>query len=418
MAALTLNSIRLCTLALGVALALAAPALAADVTVQLDAGDGFSIKDSTGATERLRVDEATGNLSRNGALFVHTTGLLNTFVGLNAGNLTTTGSFNSAFGRGALFYNTTGDNNSAVGLQALIDNTTGDSNSAVGVSALQSNTTGDSNSAVGAGALQSNSTGFRNSAVGLQALVTNTTGGNNSAVGGYALRFNSTGSYNSAVGVAALQTNTTGFFNSAVGYAALRGNTQGNRNVAVGFEAGLNQTTGSNNIYLANTGVASESGKIKIGTSGTHTKTTIAGIRGVTTDIANAIPVLIDSTGQLGTTSSSRSVKKEVRDMGDATDRLLALRPVMFRYRQEQTVPSGELPPEYGLIAEEVAEVFPDLVVYDEAGLPFTVKYHVMAPMLLNEMKKQQQVIAVLSSRIVLLEHKARAGSASEGAIR
>ena len=111
----------------------------------------------------------------------------------------------------------------------------------------------------------------------------------------------------------------------------------------------------------------------------------------MTTVNANAIPVLIDSAGQLGTVSSSRSVKKDIRDMGDATDRLLELRPVTFRYKQEQTLPSGgEVPPEYGLIAEEVAEVFPDLVVYDEKGQPFTVKYHEMAPMLLNEMKKQQ----------------------------
>ncbi len=117
----------------------------------------------------------------------------------------------------------------------------------------------------------------------------------------------------------------------------------------------------------------------------------IAGIRGVTTGAANAIPVLVDSNGQLGTVSSSRRFKKDIVDMGDATENLLKLRPVRFRYKQEQTMPDGsEVPMEYGLIAEEVAEIFPDLVVYGEDGKPFTVKYHILASMLLNEMEKQK----------------------------
>src|SRR4029079_19568961 len=119
------------------------------------------------------------------------------------------------------------------------------------------------------------------------------------------------------------------------------------------------------------------------------TRAFIAGIRGVTTANANAIPVLVDSAGQLGTVSSSRRFKKDIADMGDLTERLLELRPVVFHYKQEQSMPDdSEVPLEYGLIAEEVAEVFPDLVVYDEEGLPFTVKYHLLSAMLLNEMKK------------------------------
>jgi hypothetical protein len=120
-----------------------------------------------------------------------------------------------------------------------------------------------------------------------------------------------------------------------------------------------------------------------------HTRSFIAGIRGITTGNANAIPVLIDSAGQLGTVSSSRRFKEEIRDMGALTERLLELRPVVFRYKPE--VQSGERPLEYGLIAEEVAEIFPDLVVYDEEGQPFTVKYHLMSSMLLNELKKQHE---------------------------
>ncbi|HXK22708.1 MAG TPA: tail fiber domain-containing protein [Myxococcota bacterium] len=441
-------------LLLGTTLVASGPARAGDVSVKLDSGAGFTIKNSTGAIERLRVDEATGNVSRNGALFVHTTGANNLFVGPGAGN---TGTFgpggNSAFGAGALSSNLYGFNNSAIGWYALRSNTSGGQNSALGYRALESNT-GDHNSAVGARALQSNTAGAYNSAVGSFALRSNTTGVGNTAAGygalranttaefnsafgvralfrntagvqntavGYAAAYsNTTGHLNSAVGKAALRTNTTGLSNSAFGSYALRNNSSGNRNIAVGRDAGTNQTTGSDNIYLANIGVAAESGQIKIGTAGTHTATFIAGIRGVTTANANAIPVLIDSAGQLGTVSSSRSVKQDIRDMGDATARLLELRPVTFRYReQQQTLPSGgAAPPEYGLIAEEVADVFPDLVVYDDAGKPFTVKYHELAPMLLNEMKKehrssleqqrvieaQRQEIATLSARLARIE--------------
>lgn len=445
MAALAPKSIRLCMLLLGLALAPAQLALAGDVSVKLDPGTGFSIQNSTGAIERLRVDESTGNVSRNGALFVHTTGSVNTFVGAQAGNPSTTGfGHNSAVGSYALGSNITGRFNSAVGAQALESNTVGSLNSAVGGSALASNTTGYYNSALGALALGSNTSGYRNSAVGARALRANTTGRYNSAVGNDALRYNTTGGANSAVGANALRSNSVGLLNSAVGYDALHSSTVGSlnsavgaralalnatgtRNAAIGYRAGYNQTTGNDNLYLANTGVAAESNTIRVGcpaglcalTATPHSRAFVAGIRGATTANADAIPVLIDSAGQLGTVSSSRSVKKDIHDMGDTTSRLLDLRPVTFRYKQEQTLPDDRpLPPEYGLIAEEVAEVFPDLVVYDDKGRPFTVKYHEMAPMLLNEMKKQQrtieaqrqenqvrqQEIAALTARLARLE--------------
>ena len=149
-----------------------------------------------------------------------------------------------------------------------------------------------------------------------------------------------------------------------------------------------------------------------------QTKTFIAGIRGVTTDVANGIPVLVDGNGQLGTVSSSRRFKKDIVDMGDATSRLLELRPVRFRYKQEQTLPDGsEVPMEYGLIAEEVAEIFPDLVVFGDDGKPFTVKYHILSSMLLNELKKQAREIAeqrgeltrlrAMEARLAALEQRA-----------
>jgi len=200
-----------------------------------------------------------------------------------------------------------------------------------------------------------------------------------------------------------------GSLNSAVGAQALALNATGTRNVAIGYRAGYNQTTGNDNIYLANTGVAAENTTIRVGCPAglcafgatPHSRAFVAGIRGVTTDVADAVPILIDSAGQLGTVSSSRSVKRDIHDMGDATDRLLDLRPVTFHYKQEQTLPDWrEVPPEYGLIAEEVAEVFPDLVVYDEAGKPFTVKYHELPAMLLNEAKKDHRAIGEQQRKI------------------
>ena len=408
MAALTPKSIPLSTLALGVALALAPPAIAGDVSVKLDAGTGFSVKDSTGAVERLRVDEATGNISRNGALFVHTTGTNNTFVGVSAGSTSTTGyGRNSAFGNGALRNNTTGYFNSAVGYAALRENTTGFRNSAVGTAALTFNSTGFQNAAVGYGALAANTTGFNSSAVGRGALSSNTTGSRNSAVGVWALYHNRAGRYNSAFGYSALRytedsdsnsafgsdalrRNFTGANNAAVGSHALYLNTTGSRNVAIGSSAGSSQTTGNDNIYLANVGVAAESGAIRIGTSPTHTAAFIAGINGTNVG-GGASGVFVNASGQLGTVASSGRFKEAVEDMGEASDSLMALRPVRFRYRKDAGGDGHTQ--EYGLIAEEVAAVAPELVVYDGEGKPFTVKYHEMAPMLLNEMQKQQRTI-------------------------
>jgi hypothetical protein len=208
--------------------------------------------------------------------------------------------------------------------------------------------------------------------------------------------------------------NTTGINNTAIGERALRFNTTGSNNIALGRNAGYSLTTGNDNIAINNTGVAGEGGTIRVGTAGTHTRAFIAGIRGVTTGVADAIPVVVDSAGQLGTVSSSRRFKRDIADMGDATERLLELRPVVFHYKQEQTVPSGEVPLEYGLIAEEVAEIFPDLVVYDEEGLPFTVKYHLLSSMLLNELKKLQNELTRLrglEARLDALESRAFFGT-------
>ncbi len=349
------------------------------------------------------------------ALRFNTTGSYNTAGGTYALLRNTTGSYNTACGARALFNNTVGSRNTASGFGALLFNTTGFSNTASGYRALSSNTTGFGNTANGALALRSN-TGSANTASGACALSSNTTGGGNAASGSSALSSNTTGSGNTACGNSALFSSTTGSNNTACGVGALAYNTTGQRNIALGRNAGQYLTTGNDNIVIGNVGFADEGATIRIGTTFTHTSAFIAGIRGVTTGFANAIPVLIDSAGQLGTVSSSRRFKEEIRDMGELTDRLLVLRPVVFRCKPE--VQEGERPLEYGLIAEEVAEVFPELVVYDEEGKPFTVKYHLLSSMLLNELKKlseeherlesqagdHERELAGLRSRLAALE--------------
>ena len=137
--------------------------------------------------------------------------------------------------------------------------------------------------------------------------------------------------------------------------------------------------------------MAAEGATIRIGNQSggaAHTATFIAGIRGTSTGVADAIAVLIDSAGQLGTVSSTRRVKEDIGDMGEASAALLQLRPVTFRYRQAMA--DGSKPLQYGLIAEEVAEVMPELVVYGADGQPQTVQYHVLPALLLNELQRQQ----------------------------
>jgi hypothetical protein len=259
-----------------------------------------------------------------------------------------------------------------VGGDALFRDTTGQSNTAIGRSALEFNTTGGSNTAVGVAALNSNTDGGDNTATGIAALVSNTTGTDNTATGGGALFHNTSGIQNTAVGAAALAAST------------------GNINVGVGFCAGCNLTTGANNIDIGAyvVGVAGESNTIRIGNM--ITRTFIAGISGVTTGGTGAA-VLVDSNGQLGTISSSRRFKDEIQDMGEASSGLLKLRPVIFRYKQAQE--DGSHPLQYGLIAEEVAEVNPRLVQFDKDGQPQTVLYHLLPAMLLNEFQKQHQQI-------------------------
>ena len=347
------------------------------------------------------VSFAVGN-TRGGtnALVNNTTGNFNSAYGVDTLTANTTGSSNTAVGAQALQANITGLDNTAVGNVALQANTTGRFNTAVGDQALWKNTTGANNTASGHLALGSNTTGQQNAATGVQALQQNTTGNVNTATGVLALGRNTTGCCNTATGARALGFNTTGSSNTAIGREALGRNTTGIQNIALGAVAGGALTTGSNNIMIGNNGVAGESATIRIGRF--QNRAFIEGIRGKTTGFTDAVAVLIDSAGQLGTISSSRRYKEDIEDMAGASDGLLSLRPVTFRYKQ--AFENGNKPIQYGLVAEEVAEVFPDLVVYDEDGEPETVKYHMLATLLLNELQKQQQVTADQAAQLAAVE--------------
>jgi hypothetical protein len=280
----------------------------------------------------------------------------------------------------------------------------GVANTAVGDVALAANTAGGFNTAVGDEALEANTTGGFNTAVGTNALEANTTGGSNTAVGADALQANTNGNRNTAVGPNALVLNTTGGGNVAVGYLALGKNTTGSSNVAIGIDAGRNATAPSNSIFIRNDGAAADTNTIKIGTGGTQTSAFIAGIRGRTTRLNNAIPVLIASDGQLGTVSSSRRYKEAIEPIGDMSGMLTKLRPVTFRYREP--FDEGAKPIQYGLIAEEVAEVLPDLAVFNDDGRPETVKYHLLPSFLLAGYQQQQRIIQAQAEQIAALERR------------
>jgi hypothetical protein len=311
-------------------------------------------------------------------------------IGSQALALNTSGQFNMAIGTEAL-HNNTADANLAIGFRVLYFNTTGNNLTGVGAGALYQNTTGSFNTAVGAAALNSNTTGGSNTAVGRQALLSNTTGNDNTATGTYALVFNTDGSENTANGYAALNLNTGGD-NTANGDSALGQNTTGNNNIALGASAGFNLTTGSFNIDIGNSGVAGESGTIRIGIEGIQTATFIAGISGAT---VTGTAVVVSSSGQLGVAPSSVRFKDEIKPMDKASEAILALKPVTFRYKHELD-PDGI--PQFGLVAEQVEKVNPDLVARDAEGKVYTVRYEAVNVMLLNEFLKEHRKVEQLEA--------------------
>ena len=277
------------------------------------------------------------------------------------------GCSNTASGEVALGRNSTGNYNTAIGVLALFNNVDGDYNTATGYAAFLG--AGTSNTADGAFAMQNAATGSDNTAVGFQAL---------------------NGSPTAPFG--------TGSENTAIGDQALFSYTSGSGNTALGYQAGMNLTTGSDNIDIGNKGAAADNKLIKIGTEGTQKKTFIAGIYEVS---VTGSPVYIASNGQLGTVVSSERFKTAIEPMGADTAKLAQLRPVTFHLK---TDPKGAL--QYGLIAEEVAKVYPELVILDAKGRIDGVRYDELAPMLLNEVQNQQRANAAQAARIASLEQQ------------
>jgi Chaperone of endosialidase len=322
----------------------------------------------------------------------------NTFCGTDAGaGATATG--DSALGDDALSSGDSGGGNTAIGIDALQVNTTGFSNTATGWYALSSNTGGTGNTATGTGALFSSTTGKSNAATGTAALGSNITGNRNTAMGTLALMDSTTASDNTATGLDALTFDVTGGENTATGSSALK-NSTGSNNIAIGYEGGFNLTTGDKNIDIGNEGVAAEANTIRIGTQGTQTDTYIAGIFG-TPKIKKACEVVVESTGLLGCVKSSARYKRDIHDIGDASDKLMKLRPVRFTYKGDSTGIQ-----QYGLIAEEVEKVYPELVIDDASGKPETVEYQVLPAMLLNEVQKLAKENRRLAEQVAALKKK------------
>jgi len=305
-----------------------------------------------------------GVIKHGGKRFIHKFGVQNLFIGEEAGNGTLTGNGNIAIGR--------------LNLQTL---TSGTANTAIGEANMRFLTSGESNSSVGN-----------------RSLFLAETGNSNSAFGESALDDLVSGSYNSCFGASAAE-RCTGSNNLAFGYQALLNIVNANYNIGIGLAAGENYVgTESNNIVIQNAGVAAESHITRIGTHGAgnkqQNKCFIAGIRGITTSVADAVAVLIDSSHQLGTASSSIRYKENVKDMADESSIVMKLRPVTFNFKKHPDVPA------WGLIAEEVAETFPQLAVYNEDGSAETVKYHEIAVLLLNELQKMSKRLAVLEKKL------------------
>ena len=326
----------------------------------------------------------------------------NTAEGQNALQSLTTGGYNTGVGWFSLRAVTTGHFNTAVGAGALVLNTA-DGNTATGVGALLSNTTGTFNTGIGSFVLFNNTTGSQNMAMGDSALVSNTTGSENVAIGVSALR-NSNADANVAIGKGAMAFNDTGNHNVGIGSAALRNNGSANGNTAIGNEAGVS-ITGNSNICIGSEvfGVAGENNTIRIGDNlPAQTGQSACYIGGIYNQLygPNGTQCYVDPNGKLSVFFSARRFKTAIADMGAASEGLLALRPITFHYKPEFDKTGT---PQFGLVAEEVAAVNPDLVTRDAKGQLATVRYEAVNAMLLNEFLKEHRKVEQMENQIEAL---------------
>ena len=316
------------------------------------------------------------------ALFNLTTGSANTAVGWLSLFSNSAGSFNTGTGAGALLFNTA-DDNTAFGAAALLFNVDGANNTAVGAATLLNNNGGFENTASGAFALSTNTGGVANTANGAFALFNNTGGQSNSATGSHALFSNTTANNNTANGTSALASNTTGAGNTAVGGNALSSSITGNGNIALGNNAGANVVTASDVTCIGSVG------------ADVSNSCFISRIFGATS--TNGTAVFVNTDGRLGTITSSKRFKEDIKPMDKASEVLFSLKPVAFRYKKEID-PAGTS--QFGLVAEEVDQINPELVVRDKEGKPYSVRYDQVNAMLLNEFLKEHRQVEAQEHRI------------------
>jgi hypothetical protein len=332
------------------------------------------------------------------------------------------GQYNTAFGAMTLQNLTTGSENVAVGAYTLQTNQTGIRNTAVGYTALTltnpdnscATNSGSSNTAVGWSALASNTCGWQNTAIGESALKSNNEGSHNTAVGEDSLYNNTTGTGNTGIGESALYNNAGGAYNTANGYYALN-LTTGNYNIALGANAGIKAEDGSGNVFIANDGKPSDEGVIRIGSSYRATNHGVTPdtqrsvyIAGITNSPISGNPVYVTDDGQLGILASSIRFKIGVENLSsDFTNKLNNLRPVSFLYQKNEKTGNNSI--QYGLVAEEVAKVFPELVIFDNNGLPFSVRYNFLVPIMLHQMKIDHTEKARMSQEVAVLRRAASA---------
>ncbi len=373
-----------------------------------------------GTTQPAAKLDVKGNISTvqayqidgNNVLSIGSADDQNSFLGIGAGakNVADLGQFNAFTGSQAGFNNTSGSNNTFTGYGAGYSNTAAGYNTFTGYLAGENNT-GDYNSFFGAWAGPANTTGRYNNFFGYAAGASNTTGAANTFIGEFSGTANTGGDGNLFLGSVSGYVNTTGTANTFVGNSAGIDNVTGGYNIFIGFGVGEGVVSGSRDIFIGSRGILSpenESDTVRIGNAG-HSATYIAGIYSQTS--SSGIPVYINSYGKLGTLTSSLRFKEQVRDMGDRTDALMKLRPVTFLYKPEYD--SGERTLQYGLIAEEVAKVYPELVAYDNDGKPYTVRYQYIATMLLNEVQKQRAIVASQREEIEGLKQQLQLQNAS-----
>jgi hypothetical protein len=426
------------------------------IEVRVDGGVGFGYQ--------TLVNNTTGGGNSafgSSALNFNTSGNNNSAFGGNALAYNTIGTFNSAFGRYSLWYNSSGSYNVAIGGYSLSNNTIGNNNTAVGYQSLYSNTTGYDNTALGVKSLYSNISGSGNTASGYQSLYYNTTGYNNTAAGYESLRSNTTGIHNTASGFWSLYYNQTGSMNTAFGLNAGRGNgltfsnfnnnslygyaagmslqTGGDNNILIGYQAGDAITTGASNILLgydidAQSATGSNQlsiGNVIFGGGGFGTGTTVGtgriGIGGVEdgtdklrvygdvkvgTSGTNGCIKRFDGAALTGTCSSDERFKEDITSMNGILDKVANLQAVTYKFNQLGKDYTGATGNEiqYGLIAQQVLQVAPELVSTDENGY-LKLRYDLLPIYAIAAIGEQQTQITDAQSRLSSLENSIQPAS-------